>query len=125
MYNTARRERRLIPPQKEQKKAVTVKPGIMAEEKDKLHIRLHVYDTEIPVNIKREDEFFYRQAAKLISSTVNTYSDIFKNRKSEKEILYFAMVDIALRYEKNKDNNDTGVYDDILKKLTQEIEEAL
>ena len=28
----------------------------MAE--DKLHIRLHVYDTEIPVNVRREDEFF-------------------------------------------------------------------
>ena len=97
----------------------------MAEEKDKLHIRLHVYDTEIPVNIKREDEFFYRQEAKLITSTVNTYSEIFKNRKSEKEILYFAMIDIALRFQKTKDNNDTSEYDNILKKLTQEIEEAL
>ena len=38
----------------------------------KLHIRLHVYDTEISVNVVREDEKFYRDAAKLITDTVNT-----------------------------------------------------
>ena len=74
----------------------------MAE--DKLHIRLHVYDTEIPVNVRREDEFYYREAAKLINTTVNTYADLFKGRKSEKEVLYMAMIDIALRYEKEKGN---------------------
>ena len=45
----------------------------MAEGKDKLNIRLHVYDTEIPVyNIIPEEEPFYRNAAKLITETVNT-----------------------------------------------------
>ncbi|MCI6160788.1 MAG: cell division protein ZapA [Prevotellaceae bacterium] len=97
----------------------------MAEENDKLHIRLHIYDTDIPVNVKREDEYFYREAARLINSTINTYADLFKGRKSEKEVLYMAMIDISFRYMKDKDNKDTSVYDDILKKLTGEIEEAL
>lgn len=96
---------------------------LMAEEK--LHIRLHVYDMDIPVNVKREDEFYYREAAKLISNTVNTYADLFKGRKSDKEVLYMAMIDIALRYEKEKGNNDTSEYDDILQRLTSEIEECL
>ena len=53
----------------------------MAEEnKDKLHIRLHVYDTELPVNIVREDEKLYRDAAKLITTTVNNYAGVFKER---------------------------------------------
>lgn len=95
------------------------------EENDKLHIRLHVYDTDIPVKILREDEFFYREAAKLINSTVNTYAEIFKGRKSDKEILYMAMIDIALRFEKNKTRNDIEPYNDILAKITAEIEEAL
>jgi cell division protein ZapA len=95
----------------------------MAEER--LHIRLHVYDTDIPVNVKREDEYFYREAAKLISNTVNTYADIYKGRKSEKDLLYMAMIDIALRYEKEKGNNDTSEYDGILQRLTAEIEECL
>ena len=39
----------------------------MAEDNNKLHIRLHVYDTELPVTIVREEEEFYRNAAKLIT----------------------------------------------------------
>lgn len=97
----------------------------MAEENDKLHIRLHVYDADIPVKILREEEYFYREAAKLINSTVNTYADIFKGRKSDKEILYMAMIDIALKFEKNKNRNDIEPYNDILAKLTAEIEETL
>ena len=58
----------------------------MAEEnKDKLHIRLHVYDTELPVNIVREDEKLYRDAAKLITTAVNNYAGVLKGRKSDKE----------------------------------------
>ncbi|MBO5001579.1 MAG: cell division protein ZapA [Prevotella sp.] len=97
----------------------------MAEEKSKLHIRLHVYDTDIPVNVNRDEEFFYREAAKLINATVNTYANVYKGKKSDKEILYMAMIDIALRFEKEKTHNDTSPYDDILGKLTSEIEDAL
>ena len=61
---------------------------------DKLHIRLHVYDTELSVNIPREDEEYYRAASKLITDTVNTYSTYFKGKKSDKDILYMAMLDI-------------------------------
>ena len=47
---------------------------------DKLHIRLHVYDTELSVNVPRDDEEYYRSAAKLITDTVNTYSTLFKGK---------------------------------------------
>ena len=97
----------------------------MAVENDILNIKLHVYDSDISVRIKREDEFFYREAAKLITSRVNTYADLYKGRKSEKEVLYMAMIDIALRYQKNKDANDTSAINEIKEKLTLEIEEAL
>ena len=52
---------------------------------DKLHIRLHVYDTELSVNVPRDDEEYYRSAAKLITDTVNTYSTLFKGKKAKKE----------------------------------------
>ena len=98
----------------------------MAEEnKDKLHIRLHVYDTELPVNIVREDEKLYRDAAKLITTTVNNYAGVFKGRKSDKELLYMALIDIALRYEKELERNDTVPYSNTLEKLTSEIEDIL
>ena len=97
----------------------------MAEqEQDKLLIRLHVYDTDLSVRIPREDEEYYRKSAKLIDDIVNSYAKIFKGRKSDKEILYMALIDVALRYEKESDRNDTKPYDDILEKLTSEIEDA-
>ena len=92
---------------------------------NKLHIRLHVYDTDLSVTIPREDEEYYRKSAKLIDDTVNTYAKIFKGRKSDKEILYMALIDVALRYVKEADSNDTEPYDHILEKLTAEIEDAL
>jgi len=99
---------------------------VMAEDNsNKLHIRLHVYDTEISVNVVREDEKFYRDAAKLITDTVNTYAQVFKGRKSDKELLYMALIDIALRYEKELKRNDTVPYSNILEQITSEIEEAL
>ena len=98
----------------------------MAEqEQDKLLIRLHVYDTDLSVRIPREDEEYYRKSAKLIDDIVNSYAKIFKGRKSDKEILYMALIDVALRYEKESDRNGTKPYDDILEKLTSEIEDAL
>lgn len=97
----------------------------MAEENEKLHIRLHVYDADIPVNINRADEFYYREAAKLITSTIGTYSERYKGRKSDKEIMYMAMIDIALRYQTELGRNDTSAYDDILSVLTGEIESVL
>ncbi len=97
----------------------------MAEENNKLHIKLHVYDTDISVNVLRDDEVYYRRAAKLITDTVNTYAAVFKGRKTDKELLYMALIDIALRFEKESGRNDTTPYSDILGKLTSEIEEAL
>lgn len=92
---------------------------------EKLLIRLHVYDTDLSVRIPREDEEYYRKSGKLIDDIVNSYNKIFKGRKSDKEILYMALIDIALRYEKEVERNDTEPYDDLLKKLTAEIEDAL
>ncbi len=92
---------------------------------DKLLIRLHVYDTDLSVRIPREDEEYYRKSGKLIDDTVNSYNKIFKGRKSDKEILYMALIDIALRYEKEASRNDTQPYNDILTKLTAELEDAL
>ena len=92
---------------------------------DQLQIRLHVYDTDLSVRIPREDEEYYRKSAKLIDDIVNSYTKIYKGRKSDKEILYMALLDVALRYEKEEGKNDTQPYNEILEKLTAEIEDAL
>ena len=98
----------------------------MPEQKqDRLHIKLHVYDEEIEVTIKRSDEEFYRKAAKLITDRYNAYSQAYKGKKGEHTIALMTLIDIALMYERVRDNNDTDPYNSILTKLTSEIEEAL
>lgn len=95
------------------------------DNRDKLNIKLHVYDSYLNVTIQRGDEALCRIAAKHATDTVNTYAARFKDKYSEKEILYMALVDLALRYEKELSRNDTAPYSDILNKLTSEIEQSL
>ena len=97
----------------------------MAEENKKLNIRLHLYDTDMAVKVFPEEEELYRNAAKLIAEKMNTYVPMLRGKKSEKDIIYAAMLDIALKYETEAKRNDTVPYNDILEKLTSEIEDAL
>lgn len=77
------------------------------------------------VKVFPEEEEVYRCAAKTVTDTMNTYVPILKGKRSDKDILYAAMLDIALRYEKEAKRNDTAPFSDILSKLTSEVEEAL
>jgi cell division protein ZapA len=98
------------------------------ESKEKLTIRLNLHDTMLSVRILRDDqreEEYYRKSAKLINEVVNSYSAHYKEVKSDKEILYMCLVDIAMRYEKLKGQNDTAPYNAALSQLTSEIEEVL
>lgn len=77
------------------------------------------------VKINRADEEMYRNTAALITEVVGNYTDYYKGLKSEKEILYMALVDIALRYEREAKRNDVAPISDVLKKLTEEIQTVL
>ena len=97
----------------------------MAEE-SKLNITLHVYDEEIRMVLhNREDEEYYRAAAKLISDRYGAYAQAYKGRKSDHTIALMTLIEIALRYEKEMIKNDTSPYDNVLSQLTSEIEEVL
>ena len=89
---------------------------------DHLMIRLHVYDTDMSVKIPRHDEALYRNTASHITDTVNAYAAYYKESKSDKELLYMALIDIALKYERELKRNDTKPYDDAMRQLTTEIE---
>ena len=69
---------------------------------EKLHIRLHVYDEEI-----------------------DAYAQAYKGRKGEHTIALMTLIDIALLYERELASNDTDPYNDVLAKLTSEVEKAL
>jgi cell division protein ZapA len=98
----------------------------MAEQnQDKLHIRLHVYDAEIEVVVKRDEEEYYRAAAKLITERYNAYAQAYKGRKSDHTIALMTLIDVALMYQKEHALNDTSPYNNVLARLTTEMEEAL
>jgi len=93
--------------------------------KEKLHIRLHVYDEEIEVTINRDDEEYYRAAAKLITDRYNAYAQAYKARKSDHTVALMSLIDIALLYQRERGRNDVKPYDNILSRLTSEIDEVL
>ncbi|MBR1934014.1 MAG: cell division protein ZapA [Prevotella sp.] len=99
----------------------------MAEEsKEKLNIKLHVYDEDIMTVLhNRQDEEYYRAAAKLVSERYGAYAQVYKGRKSDHTIALMTLIEIALRYERERVKNDTVPYDNILSQLTSEIEDAL
>ena len=98
----------------------------MAEvNKERLNIHLHVYDEEIEVTVNRAEEEYYRNAAKLITDRYNAYAQAYKGRNGEHTIALMTLIDIALRYERERGKNDIGPYDQILNKLTSDIDEAL
>ena len=51
--------------------------------------------------------------------------DVYKTSRSKEDIIRMAMLDIAIDLEFEKSNNDTKPYDDILTKITSEIEDTL
>lgn len=94
--------------------------------KGKLNIRLHVYDEDITVVLhNREDEEYFRTAAKLISERYGAYAQAYNGRKSDHSIALMTLIEIASRYERERAKNDTAPYDNILSQLTSEIEDAL
>lgn len=92
---------------------------------EKLRIKLHLYETDLMVNVPREEEQYYRAAAKQVTETVNTYAKIYQGKKTHNDVMYMAMLDLALRSNKLAALNDTQPFMDLIAKLTQEIEEVM
>ena len=94
-------------------------------EEEKLGINLHVYDEDIHVSIPREEEVYYRAAAKYATERYNIYAGKFKGKRSDHMIALMALLDVALSYQREHAKNDTEPYDNTLARLTSEIEDVL
>lgn len=86
-----------------------------------MKIQLQIDCQRYPLNIRREDELLYREAAKLINDKLNTYRERWQE-KSPNE--YWAMValDLAFANISMKDRNDTKPYLEKLEELTKELD---
>jgi len=95
------------------------------EAKEKLHIRLNVYDTIMDMYINPEEEEPLRKAAANITDTINKYASLYNSVRSEKQILYMAFIEIALKLQTIAGRNDNQPLLETMNKLSAEIEEAL
>ena len=90
-----------------------------------INITLHLYDTEIKVPIPVSQEEAWRKAASLINNRMNAYFSRHKGSRPDKEIMYYAIIDIALRAISNDNTEDTTHLEKVIKELTKEIDDAL
>ncbi len=93
--------------------------------KEKRKLNIHLYDTDFTVYAFEEDEPHYRKGARLVTDIMNSYTQKFAGKKTEKEIQYMALIDIAVRYQQAAATVDMTPVNDLLSKLTAEIETAL
>ncbi len=91
----------------------------------KRNITLHLYDTTLSVNIPLPEEEYYRTGAQLVTGVMNSYMTRYRGIKTDKEIQYMALIDIALRYVHEAAHSDLAPIVTTLKTLTTEIEEAM
>ncbi len=88
---------------------------------DKLKIHLMVDNDRYPLTIKRDEEIYYRDAAKQIDNKLNKYRRLYPNFSTVK---HWAMAALELAYENVvlKDRNDTGPYMEKLKQLEEDLD---
>lgn len=91
---------------------------------DKMKIHLLIDNERYPLNIRREDEQLYRDAAKQIDYKLNKYRNAFRDFGPTK---HWAMVALELAFENMylKDRNDTQPYMEKIKELEEEVNQCL
>lgn len=95
----------------------------MSEEKQ--NINLHIYDTDINVKVPKDKEEQWRKAVQLINQKLNAYFTAYKGKRGEKEIIYYAMIDLMLNAINESERNENSKLADILSQLSSEIDECL
>ena len=96
----------------------------MAEQSNTLSITLHFGSWTLPMTIRREEEYVYRQAEKLIKERFNFYTNSYPGQSTEM-YLVMTILDIAVKV---KQQESYIVIEPITSRLTPllaELESAL
>ena len=89
-----------------------------------MRITLLIDCQRYPLNIRREDEILYREAAKLIDKTLNKYRNWMPVLDSNKHWA-MAALELAFNNVATKDKNDTKPYLEKLEELSKELESII
>ena len=96
----------------------------MEQQNDTLSITLRFGIWTLPIVIRREDEYAYRQAEVLIKERYSYYTSNFKNQTTEM-YLVMTMLDIAVQMKQKEINFDLTPVTKRLEPLLAELESAL
>ncbi len=91
---------------------------------DKFNIQLHIGKYLQRITVKRENEQLFRDAAKNINEKLSRYQENYPNMGYEKS-LYITLLDFAVYALQAENNNKTAPFDEAIRKLTSEVENAL
>lgn len=86
-----------------------------------MKINLLIDCQRYPLNIRREDEQLYRDAAKLIDKTLNKYRS-WKPELGASNHWAMAALELAFNLMTMKDKNETKPYLEKLEELTKELD---
>ena len=86
-----------------------------------MKINLLIDNLRYPLNIPREEEERYRDAAKMINNTLNKYRSMWPELSANNHWA-MAALEIAFNLTTNENRNDTKPYMEKLEELTKELE---
>lgn len=96
----------------------------MNDDKDMLNIQLRVADMYLPMTIRREEEEYYREAARRIDTLLNLYRDSFKEQGAERYMTMVAL-HLSVTVVRLERRNDTRPFKEKIEELTHTLEEYL
>ena len=86
-----------------------------------MKINLLIDNLRYPLNIPREEEERYRDAAKMINNTLNKYRNMWPELSANNHWA-MAALEIAFNLTTNENRNDTKPYMEKLEELTKELD---
>lgn len=94
------------------------------DKKDKLVIQLLIGKQVYPITVRRDQEEVYRKAARLINKKLGRYEQSYPNLSYER-YTSVALLDFAVQVIQTQKQKDQSPYEDVVKRLTEEIAQLL
>ena len=88
---------------------------------DTLSITLHFGSWTLPMTIKRDEEYVYRQAEKLIKERFNFYTNSYPGQNTEM-YLVMTILDIAVQSKRQEAEGDAEPILQLIRPLLSEVE---
>lgn len=96
----------------------------MEDKKDKLVIQLLIGKQVYPITVRRDQEEVYRKAARQINEKLGRYEQSYPNLSYER-YTSVALLDFAVQVIQTQMQKDQSPYEDVVKRLTDEITQLL